>query len=442
MNQRSYVYVALVTLLAIGIAATSQWHDVLAMSTKDMAGLLTFIALGIISEALAFDFSVGTNNKASSSISFVSLLACALNFPSASAILAAAVMQIAADVFVQRRRLWIIFFNTAQRVIAIAVAVEVFSILGGGPIASSGIKVIAFSAMVVTMFATNTLVVGGLFALRNSQSVLYVVRHVIGSSAANLFYGFLASPTAILAAIVYDRLYIGGLLLMLMPLLLIRYSYLSKLQLQQANRDLLKVLIKTIETRDPYTSGHSLRVSNLARLIAEDLGLPRRRVEQVETAGLLHDIGKIDTIYTAIIQKPSDLTEDERRVIKTHAVKGAEFLKNVTSLNDAVIEGVRHHHERYDGKGYPDGLRGEEIPLYSRIIMICDAIDAMLSDRPYRRALTVERVHDELLRCSGTQFDPEIAGVIIRCGTLTRAQELVRTQVSTLEEEVVGASTH
>jgi putative nucleotidyltransferase with HDIG domain len=265
-----------------------------------------------------------------------------------------------------------------------------------------------------------------------------VISNVNGSSAANLLYGFLASPTAILAAVAYDRLHIGGLFLLVMPLLLIRYSYLSKVQLQQANRDLLTVLIKTIETRDPYTSGHSLRVSNLARLIAEDLGLSRRRIEEVETAGLLHDIGKIDTIYTAIIQKPSDLTEEELRVIKTHAVKGADFLKSVTSLSESIIEGVRHHHERYDGMGYPDRLRGDAIPLYSRIIMICDAIDAMLSDRPYRSALTIDRVQDELLRCSGSQFDPEIAGVIIRSNTLSRAEALVRSQGAALE--LVGAT--
>lgn len=323
-----------------------------------------------------------------------------------------------------------------------AISLEVYRLLGGGQISTSGINVLAFAGMVATVFASNLLVVSGLFALRNRQNLLIVIKYVVGSSAVNLVYGFLASPTAILTAIVYDRLYIGGLLLMVMPLLLIRYSYLSKLQLQQANRDLLKVLIKTIETRDPYTSGHSLRVSNLARLIAEDLGLSRRRVAQVETAGLLHDIGKIDTIYTAIIQKPTDLTEDERRVIKTHAVKGAEFLKNMTSLNDAVIDGVRHHHERYDGMGYPDGLRGEEIPLYSRIIMICDAIDAMLSDRPYRTALTIDRVHDELLRCAGTQFDPEITGVIVRSDTLSRAAELAHAKVSALEAVVVGAGTH
>jgi HD-GYP domain-containing protein (c-di-GMP phosphodiesterase class II) len=114
----------------------------------------------------------------------------------------------------------------------------------------------------------------------------------------------------------------------------------------------------------------------------------------------------------------------------------------MTSLSDAVIEGVRHHHERYDGMGYPDRLRGDAIPLYSRIIMICDAIDAMLSDRPYRSALTVERVQSELLRCAGTQFDPEIAGVIIRCGTLSRAQDLVREQTPSLELMAVGAGGH
>jgi putative nucleotidyltransferase with HDIG domain len=441
MNPRAYTYVVTIVSAAIAVIALGQWDTVVAMSIKDIVGLTAFLALGIISEALAINFSVG-GNKASSSISFVAVLACSLYFPPAATLLAAVMMQVVADTFIQRRKFWVISFNAAQGTVSIASAFAMYRLVSGASVAPNGINVPALAVLVTTLFATNTLVFSGLFALRHNHSIKVVISNVVGPSAANLLYGMLASPAAILAAVVYDRLYIGGLLLMLLPLLLIRYSYLSQIQLQQANRDLLKVLIKTIETRDPYTSGHSLRVSNLARLIAEDLGLSRRRVEQVETAGLLHDIGKIDTIYTAIIQKPSDLTEDERRVIKTHAVKGAEFLKSMTSLSDAIIEGVRHHHERFDGMGYPDGLRGTAIPLYSRIIMICDAIDAMLSDRPYRAALTVDRVQDELLRCSGTQFDPEIAGVIIRCGTLTRAQDLVRAQTSSLEELAVGAGSH
>lgn len=414
------------------------WGDMATMSLAELLGLASFIALGIGSEALAIDFTVG-GKRATSSISFIIVLASALTFSPAATILTAAIMQITSDTLIRRRPLWVISFNASQGVISIAAALSVYNALGGGTIIDSGINVPAFSAMVVTLFGINVLLFSNLFSLRKNQSLLRVVGDVVGPRAANLVYGILASPGAVLTAVIYERLYIGGLVLMVMPLLLVRSSYLSKVQLQQANRDLLKVLIKVIETRDPYTSGHSLRVSNLARLIAEDLGLPRRQVEQIETAGLLHDIGKIDSIYTSIIQKPSDLTEDELRVIKTHAVKGAEFLKSMTSLNDAVIEGVRHHHERYDGQGYPDRLRGEDIPLYSRIIMICDAIDAMLSDRPYRSALPIEEVEAELLRCAGTQFDPEITRIIVRQGTLLRARELVQIEQAALESTTVGA---
>src|SRR5690606_17898887 len=130
-----------------------------------------------------------------------------------------------------------------------------------------------------------------------NQSFFNTLRYVVGSGGANLFYGLLASPVAFAAALLYDRFYIGGLLMIILPIMLIRYSYLSKVQLQQANQDLLRVLIKAIETRDPYTSGHSVRVSTLARAIADDLNVGRRNAEKIETAALLHDIGKIDMIY-------------------------------------------------------------------------------------------------------------------------------------------------
>jgi putative nucleotidyltransferase with HDIG domain len=218
---------------------------------------------------------------------------------------------------------------------------------------------------------------------------------------------------------------VGGLLAVVLPLLLIRYSYLSASQLQQANRDLLRVLIKAIETRDPYTSGHSLRVSTLAKMIAEDHGLRARLVSQVADAALLHDIGKIDALYAEIISKPAALTDHERSVIQTHATKGADLLQSLTSLEKEIIVGVRHHHEHFDGSGYPSGLQGKSIPIAARIIMICDSVDAMLSDRPYRDALTVEQVNQELRACSGTQFDPELVETILQCGTLPRAELLV-----------------
>jgi putative nucleotidyltransferase with HDIG domain len=162
------------------------------------------------------------------------------------------------------------------------------------------------------------------------------------------------------------------------------------------------------------------------------MGLSARQVERVETAALLHDIGKIDALYAELILKPHDLTPDERDVIKTHATKGADLLRNLSAFDEEIIKAVRHHHERYDGKGYPDGLAGEAIPLPSRIIMLCDSVDAMLSDRPYRPARTVEFTEQEVKRCAGSQFDPAIVDVMLARGTLHRATSLVKAEADEL----------
>jgi putative nucleotidyltransferase with HDIG domain len=166
-------------------------------------------------------------------------------------------------------------------------------------------------------------------------------------------------------------------------------------------------------------------VSTLAVVIAEEMKLPSREVEDIRTAGLLHDIGKIDPAFAQIIRKPGVLTDEEYEIIRAHAAKGAELLRELTNLPDEIIRGVRNHHERYDGTGYPDKIKGEEIPLSSRIIMMCDSLDAMLSDRPYRKALSQDAVRAELDRCSGTQFDPEIVDAVIRGAVIARAAELV-----------------
>lgn len=430
MNYRAYAYVALITLMACAIIATQPWAQFFAWGTRDHLGTASFIFLGLMAEALAINFAIGPNRTAHSSIGFLPLLACAIIFPPFAAIFVAATIEVIAGLFIRKRSLWVIFFNTAQGVVSVTTCALVYSALGGTPSGGADIHLVAFAGLAVVFFLSNGILVGLLYAIRQNANPISVIRTIVGPRGGNILYGLLASPVAIFAAILYDRLYIGGLALMILPLLLVRYSYLSKVQLEQVNRDLLKVLIKAIETRDPYTSGHSLRVSNIARLIAEDMGLSRRKIEEVETAGLLHDIGKIDMIYAAIIQKPSGLTEDEKQVIKTHAVKGAELLRSLTSFGDGVISGVRHHHERYDGKGYPDGLSGKDIPVTSRIIMLCDAIDAMLSDRPYRPALSVAEVEAEILRCSGTQFDPDIVRVIVERGTLERVCAVVRHEIA------------
>jgi putative nucleotidyltransferase with HDIG domain len=214
------------------------------------------------------------------------------------------------------------------------------------------------------------------------------------------------------------------------PLLLFHHFHVSKQQYLDAHKDLLRALVKAIETRDPYTSGHSVRVATMAREIAKNLRLPGRRVDKIETAALLHDIGKIDPLYSNVLRKPHDLTAEERLLIQTHAVRGADLLADLQSVDAEVTLAVRHHHERFDGRGYPSGLVGDEIPLAARIIMLCDSVDAMLSDRPYRKALSVATVQKELLKCAGTQFDPDIVSIVLKHDTLLTAAALTAPETS------------
>jgi putative nucleotidyltransferase with HDIG domain len=179
-------------------------------------------------------------------------------------------------------------------------------------------------------------------------------------------------------------------------------------------------MVKAIEARDPYTSGHSRRVAEYAGAIARDLQLSAREVDAVKRAALLHDVGKIYEEFAPLLRKEDKLTAEERIVMQTHVKRSAELVGVVSKLKGAVLEAIQHHHENYDGTGYPDGLSGEEIPIGARIIMIADTLDAMTTDRPYRKSLGFEQVVGELRKYSGRQFDPRIADVLIKSASVRR----------------------
>lgn len=160
--------------------------------------------------------------------------------------------------------------------------------------------------------------------------------------------------------------------------------------IRQLNDELFMTLAKIIDARDPYVAGHAAKVAEYATAIALEMDLPAERVERVRQAALLHDIGKIG-ISEQVLHKPGQLTDKEYEYFKTHASMGAEFLETSQGLRH-LAPFVRHHHERWDGIGYPDGLRGEQIPLEARILAICDATEAMASDRPYSRASSMSEI--------------------------------------------------
>jgi putative nucleotidyltransferase with HDIG domain len=307
------------------------------------------------------------------------------------------------------------------------VAGWVFKEFGGVPYHVPGVKlgeiIRPFVGFTLTFLALNHGAVALAISLSQGERFIKVLSAVLGPTGTNLLYDLLVSPLALGVAILYQRVEAFGLVVSLLPLLFVRGSYLTSLRLQQANRDLLKALVMAIETRDPYTSGHSLRVQALAKRIAVALGLSGRRAEAISTAALLHDVGKIDAVYSEILRKPDSLSAEERRVIESHVTKGVELLTSLSSFPGEVVSAVRHHHEREDGKGYPDGLRGEAIPLGAKIIKVCDAIDAMLSDRPYRSALSLPQVKEQLITYAGIQFDPDVVRCVVRSTVLEDHQE-------------------
>jgi putative nucleotidyltransferase with HDIG domain len=174
---------------------------------------------------------------------------------------------------------------------------------------------------------------------------------------------------------------------------------------------MLKVLTRAIEARDPYTRGHSSRVTELAEAIARRLGWSEQRIESLRLGGPLHDIGKL-AVSHEVLHKEGRLDAKELAEIREHPKTGAKLLLRVADLR-AAIPYVLYHHERWDGSGYPSGKAGEEIPLEARVLAVADAFDAMTSDRPYRRALSQAEALAEVERCSGTQFDPRIAQVFL-----------------------------
>lgn len=182
-------------------------------------------------------------------------------------------------------------------------------------------------------------------------------------------------------------------------------------KLEQAYMESIETLRYTVEAKDPYTRGHSDRVSAYSVLIGKQLGLSDYDLKTLQIGGLFHDIGKIG-VPDSILLKTSKLTDDEYSEIKNHPSIGAHILSNATIFKD-IIPIVKHHHEKYDGTGYPSKLKGEDIPLFARIAAIADTFDAMTSKRTYRDSLGLDIVKSEIERCKGTQFDPHIADIFL-----------------------------
>ena len=400
------LYVLLVSIAAL-IAAAILSVVAGAWSRHDVAAAAFFAGFGVLAEALQYQRSRGR----SGTIGFLPFLSIASIAPNGAAVASVFVAMVLGELIIRREFLKA-QFNIAQQVLAVALGVLAYTAVGGKSLSAWEVGIPPI-APIITLFAvymiTNKAVVTYVLSLANRTAFS---RELARGFKGSLVNDLLALPLVLVIALAYARFGAVWTGIMALPMLGVRQLYKAVFDLERINEELLQLMVAAIEARDPYTSGHSQRVARYSRVIARVLGLSSRQVEEIGTAALLHDVGKIHEEFAPILRQPRKLTEAEYEIMKTHSAKGASLVSKVSHFK-AIVPAVRSHHERWSGRGYPDRLAGDEIPLGARIITIADTIDAMTTVRPYRPPRSMDEVRAELERVAGTQFDPRICSTIL-----------------------------
>ncbi|MEO3784501.1 HD-GYP domain-containing protein [Actinocorallia sp. B10E7] len=300
-------------------------------------------------------------------------------------------------------------FNAAQFALCGWIAGVVFQTLVSSYRASRFEELILpFAVALVVFVAINLLLIAGVLLLAEHTTVRELLRDAGTLSAGCLGFGWFG----LLIAGGWDTLHIAAPVLVLLPLFVATWALSQAAEKKAAQEATLAVLCQAVETKDLYTRGHSERVSRGSVMIAEELGIAGARLEAIRFAGMLHDVGKLG-VSTRVLQKDGRPTDLEFAEIQLHPLRGLEIVGHIGFLEEA-LGGIMHHHEKLDGRGYPLGLVGSEIPEFARIIGVADAFDAMTSTRSYRRARSIEEGVNELKRCSGTEFDPRMVDAFLR----------------------------
>jgi diguanylate cyclase (GGDEF)-like protein/putative nucleotidyltransferase with HDIG domain len=413
------VFVGVVAIVAVGLVTLLfRWNPELYW-----IGLAAFAVLVAMTEGLSIEFYI---SKSSISTSTAPFLAGVLLYGPVGALVLSVVLATTAMIK-NRSPLKRYIFNTSNHLISSSLCAGLILLTGVPFIAQPVFVQISLAVLCgLIMFVSSTMLLSCVVSLSMGD----IVRK-IWKQQYRWLWPFYAAFGVLGYTLVQGYVFAGllGMLAIVVPLLLLRYNqvlYIQRTEIMVSqlretnlelemqsnenttlNEELLLALANLIDLRDPYVYGHSEHVATYASLIAEELGLTGERVELIRKAGLLHDIGKFG-VPESILLKPSRLTAEEYCVIEQHPAIGGEMVEKIHSLQP-LVPMIRYHHERYNGKGgYPDGLQGEDIPLEARIICLADAIEAMASDRPYRRAMENQEIFIEIRKNTGTQFDPKV----------------------------------
>jgi len=417
-------YCLLVSFLACGALALSwkAWPP----------AALPVVGLLVVASVLAENLAVNLPTGSSASISYpLSLAAILLGGPTSGAIVAAFSAVNLADIR-NRKKPTVVVFNIAQLVLTSLVAGSLYLTLGGRILLNRPLTVeelpaslLPVAALVAVSFLLNVVLVGiGLSVLRG-MPVLSGVRQLFSWVAPTQL------PLSVLGlaiAEVVAYVHVAGLVLFAFPLIAAQQIYQRYSDLKATYLEALKSLAAALEAKDPYTRGHSERVADYSMLIAAAMGWSESAIERIRTAALLHDLGKIG-VRSGTLNKPGALDADEWVEIQQHPRIGVEIISAIPFLQHA-LPAILHHHERVDGSGYGLGKIGDDIPLEARILAVADSYDAMTSDRPYRTPLSRDRAIDELVRGSGTQFDPAVVAAFLSTLELAGQEEFDARAVS------------
>jgi putative nucleotidyltransferase with HDIG domain len=409
------LYVLAVAFAAALCVLSATWTVPGADAPRFWNAAVAFAVLGFASAASYLRLRVG-RSEASSTVAFIPYIAAVLLFDTGWVILITAAAELAAEYGVRKRPPIKIVFNVAQEVLAVALASWIYHAFDAqSSLTRFQFAPVATAAAALAYFVVNSTAVTCVVALSDEIRFDDAWHRIAGPS---LFYDVVSSALGPLLAYMYVTYQLPGIVLLVLPILFVRHIYHANIKLEQVNRDLLELMVKTIEARDPYTSGHSLRVAQVAGQLARERGLGGKAVEQITTAALLHDVGKIHEDFAPLLRKDTKLDPTEKALMQTHPSRSAELVCTISAFQGPVEQAVRHHHENYDGTGYPMGLAGEAIPIGARIVMIADTMDAMTTDRPYRRALSFEHVIQELRNFAGQQFDPALVELVVRSSAI------------------------
>ncbi len=296
-----------------------------------------------------------------------------------------------------------------------------------------------FTAAAAVHVLANHLLVWGVLRL-NRPTARLARKFRMESSLALLLASDLGyAAFGLVIAALWEQIGPGAAALVLVPLFVARWTMGQFAEQQQAYAATMKTLCQAVETKDFYTRGHSDRVSRGSGMIARRIGMRPDRAEAIMFAGLLHDVGKLG-VPTTVLQKTGPLTEEEYAAIQLHPMRGLEIVREIGFLNEALA-GIMHHHERLDGRGYPMGFAGHEIPEFARIIAVADAFDSMTSTRSYRQARRIDEAVEELRKGAGTQFDPLLVDAFI-VALHTEGWTLSKAQAAPADRALVTAQDH